>query len=125
MRRLVSVGLASVLPTAAGAPLMDTPDHPQEWRAFYVGHGAGTEALRASAPEGLRWAVPSPSGEFADGEPTGGYAFAPADATDRITDADFARTVPSEAGFAFPDRSWFLPHLGRRLRLRLRFGAGA
>lgn len=52
-RRLVSVGLASVLSTAAGAPLMDTPDYPQEWRAFYVGHGAGTEALRAAAPEGL------------------------------------------------------------------------
>ncbi|MFE3991978.1 anti-sigma factor [Streptomyces goshikiensis] len=32
-------------------------------------------------------------------------------------------TAPSAAGFAFPDQSWFLPYLGRRLRLR--FGAGA
>ncbi len=97
VRRLVSVGLASVLPTAAGAPLMDTPDYPQEWRAFYVGHGAGTEALRAAAPERLHWAVLSPSGDFADGEPAGGYAFAPADAVDRITHADFARAVLDEA----------------------------
>ncbi|MFF3678925.1 hypothetical protein ACFYYS_33770 [Streptomyces sp. NPDC002120] len=45
--RLVAVGLASVLPTASGAPLMDTPGYPQEWREFYAGHVAGTDALRA------------------------------------------------------------------------------
>ncbi|UQW99283.1 NAD(P)H-binding protein [Streptomyces sp. RerS4] len=97
VRRLVSVGLASVLPTAAGPLLMDTPGYPQEWRPFYVGHGAGTEALRAAAPEGLDWAVLSPSGDFANGEPVGGYAFGPADADERITHADFARAVLDEA----------------------------
>lgn len=127
VRRLVSVGLASVLPTASGAPLMDTPGYPQEWREFYVGHGAGTEALRAAAPQGLDWAVLSPAGDFAAGgagardgagpgdedgardeawaqDPAGaqtvaerGYAFAPADADGRITHADFARAVLDEA----------------------------
>ncbi|MFG3001547.1 NAD(P)-dependent oxidoreductase [Streptomyces sp. NPDC048340] len=98
VRRLVSVGLASVLPTGSGALLMDTPGYPQEWREFYVGHGAGTEALRAaSAAAGLDWAVLSPAGDFADGEPAGGYAFGPADAAGRISHADFARAVLDEA----------------------------
>lgn len=101
VRRLVSVGLASVLPTRSGSPLMDTPGYPQEWREFYAGHGAGTEALRAAAPAGLDWAVLSPSGDFApQGEPGaapgGGYAFAPADAGARIPHADFARAVLDE-----------------------------
>ncbi|MBT2452467.1 NAD(P)H-binding protein [Streptomyces sp. ISL-43] len=103
VRRLVSVGLASVLPTASGALLMDTPGYPQEWREFYVGHGAGTEALRAAAgARGLDWAVLSPAGDFAAAEAAGGpsgggYAFAAADAGDRITHADFARAVLDEA----------------------------
>ncbi|MFZ3498313.1 NAD(P)-dependent oxidoreductase [Streptomyces sp. 5.8] len=97
VRRLVSVGLASVLPTHSGALLMDTPGYPQEWREFYVGHGAGTEALRAAAPAALDWAVLSPSGDFTvEGAPGGGYAFAPADADGRITHADFARAVLDE-----------------------------
>lgn len=50
--RLLSVGLASVLATRSGAALMDTPGYPQEWREFYVGHGAGTDALRAAAAGG-------------------------------------------------------------------------
>ncbi|MFJ7272585.1 NAD(P)-dependent oxidoreductase [Streptomyces sp. NPDC099050] len=96
--RLVSVGLASVLPTRSGAPLMDTPGYPQEWREFYVGHGAGTEALRAAAPAGLDWAVLSPSGDFAPAgsSGSGSYAFAPADAGARIPHADFARAVLDE-----------------------------
>ncbi|MBT2402558.1 MULTISPECIES: NAD(P)-dependent oxidoreductase [unclassified Streptomyces] len=95
--RLVSVGLASVLPTASGAALMDTPGYPQEWREFYVGHGAGTDALEAAAPTGLDWAVLSPAGDFDhDGVPGGGYVFAPADAGSRITPADFARAVLDE-----------------------------
>ncbi|MFD9355653.1 NAD(P)-dependent oxidoreductase [Streptomyces sp. NPDC060031] len=97
VRRLVSVGLASVLPTGSGALLMDTPGYPQEWREFSVGHGDGTDALRAAAPAGLDWAVLSPAGDFADGEPAGGYAFAPADAAGRISHADFARAVLDEA----------------------------
>ncbi|MGO4459850.1 NAD(P)-dependent oxidoreductase [Streptomyces sp. M-16] len=97
VRRLVAVGLASVLPTAAGPLLMDTDGYPQEWREFYVGHGAGTEALRAAAPEGLDWAVLSPAGDFGDGPETGAYAFGPAEAASRITHADFALALLDEA----------------------------
>ncbi|MFD3945029.1 NAD(P)-dependent oxidoreductase [Streptomyces sp. NPDC058579] len=98
VKRLVSVGLASVLPTASGELLMDTPGYPQEWREFYVGHGAGTDALRAaSEPEALDWVVLSPAGDFdREGEPTGGYAVAPAAADSRITPADFARALLDE-----------------------------
>ncbi|MEU9303058.1 NAD(P)H-binding protein [Streptomyces sp. NPDC048269] len=114
--RLVSVGLASVLATESGAALMDTPGYPQEWREFYVGHGAGTDALRAAAPAGLDWAVLSPAGDFGDDAPqtgrstdgtqtgrsadapqAGRYVFGPADAASRISHADFARAVVDEA----------------------------
>ncbi|MFD9728335.1 hypothetical protein [Streptomyces sp. NPDC059072] len=77
---------------------MDTPGYPQEWRGFYVAHGAGTEALRAAAPEALDWAVPSPAGDFAfGGDADGAYVLAPADAAGRITHADFALAVVDEA----------------------------
>lgn len=108
--RLVSVGLASVLADASGTLLMDTPDYPQEWRAFYLGHQAGTDTLRAVAPAGLDWVVLSPAGDF-DHEPAGepgdsgdssekgGYAApVPADAVSRITHASFARAVVDQAG---------------------------
>ncbi|MGK5732993.1 NAD(P)-dependent oxidoreductase [Streptomyces sp. URMC 124] len=95
--RLVSVGLASVLPTETGPLLMDTPGYPQEWREFYLGHGAGTETLRAEAPDGLDWVVLSPAGDFDHaGEPAGHYAIAPADASARITHTDFARALLDE-----------------------------
>ncbi|MFF1872521.1 NAD(P)H-binding protein [Streptomyces sp. CB03911] len=95
--RLVSVGLASVLPTAAGGLLMDTDGYPQEWREFYNGHGAGTDALRAAAPEALDWVVLSPAGDFDhEGSPAGGYVVAAADAASRITPADFARALLDE-----------------------------
>ncbi len=98
VKRLVSVGLASVLPTVSGALLMDTPGYPQEWREFYVGHGAGTEALQAAAPEALDWVVLSPAGDFDhEGEPVGGYVLVPATADSRITTADFARALLDEA----------------------------
>ncbi|MGA5067706.1 NAD(P)-dependent oxidoreductase [Streptomyces exfoliatus] len=98
VKRLVSVGLASVLPTASGDLLMDTPGYPQEWREFYVGHGAGTAALRASAPEALDWVVLSPAGDFDhEGEPSGGYVLAPAAADSRIAHGDFARALLDEA----------------------------
>ncbi|MGW7194657.1 NAD(P)-dependent oxidoreductase [Streptomyces chryseus] len=97
VKRLVSVGLASVLPTASGDLLMDTPGYPQEWREFYVGHGAGTEALRATAPQALDWVVLSPAGDFDhEGEPSGGYVLAPAATDSRITPADFARALLDE-----------------------------
>ena len=98
VKRLVSVGLASVLPTASGDLLMDAPGYPQEWREFYVGHGAGTEALRAAAPEARDWVVFSPAGGFdPQGAPAGGVSRAPAAADSRITPGDFARALLDEA----------------------------
>ncbi|MFI6641827.1 NAD(P)-dependent oxidoreductase [Streptomyces sp. NPDC050504] len=99
VKRLVYVGLASVLPTASGELLMDTPGYPQEWREFYVGHASGVEALRSAAPAALDWAVLSPAGDFAPegSEPSGGYAPAPAEADSRVTHRDFARALVDEA----------------------------
>ncbi|WP_329500951.1 hypothetical protein [Kitasatospora herbaricolor] len=76
---------------------MDTAGYPQEWREFYSAHGAGTDALRAAAPEALDWVVLSPAGDFDhEGSPADGYVVAPADAAGRITPADFARALLDE-----------------------------
>jgi len=94
VRRLVSVGLASVLDTASGTPLMDGPGYPQEYRGFYLSHAAGTEVLRASA---FDWVVVSPAGDFDhEATGTGSYRTAPADAASRIARADFALALLDE-----------------------------
>ncbi|GIF96342.1 NAD(P)-dependent oxidoreductase [Catellatospora citrea] len=94
--RLVTVGLASVLDTASGTPLMDTPGYPQEYRSFYLGHAAGTAALHAATTD-LDWLVLSPAGDFdhAAGR-TGLYRVATADAASRISYPDFAVAVLEE-----------------------------
>lgn len=97
MKRLVSVGIASVLPSADGNLLMDSPGFPALWREFSAGHAAGTEALRVAAPEALDWVVLSPAGDFDhEAVPSGGYALAPAAPDDRIAPADFARALLDE-----------------------------
>ncbi|MEO3812439.1 NAD(P)H-binding protein [Sphaerisporangium sp. B11E5] len=94
--RLVVVGLASVLETAAGVPLMDTPGYPQEYRAFYLGHAAGNEVLRRTATE-VDWVVVSPAGDFDHGGGrTGRYRTAPAEAGSRVSYADFAIALLDE-----------------------------
>ncbi|GGR86160.1 hypothetical protein GCM10010169_33110 [Micromonospora fulviviridis] len=94
--RLVVVGLASVLPTADGVPLMDTPDYPREYRDFYLGHAAGTEVLRREGAD-ADWLVLSPAGDFDHGgTPAGRYRFAPARAASRITYADLALALLDE-----------------------------
>lgn len=95
--RLVTVGLASVLATAGGVPLMDTAGYPQAYRGFYLGHAAGTAVLRAAATE-LDWVVLSPAGDFdhGGGGGSGRYRAAPADATSRITYPDFAIALLDE-----------------------------
>ncbi|GAA2883704.1 hypothetical protein GCM10010517_46980 [Streptosporangium fragile] len=94
--RLDPLGLASALETGSGTLLMDTPGYPQEYRAFYLGHAAGTDVLRtASTP--LDWLVLSPAGDFDHGGTrTGRYRTAPAGAASRISYADFAIALLDE-----------------------------
>ncbi|GIH62873.1 NAD(P)-dependent oxidoreductase [Microbispora siamensis] len=93
--RLVVVGLASVLPGASGAPLMDEPGYPNEYRAFSLGHAAGLEELRTCD---LDWAYVAPAGDFDhDGRPAGRYLLADhGDMASRITYADFAIALLDE-----------------------------
>ncbi|MEV0407777.1 NAD(P)H-binding protein [Actinoallomurus sp. NPDC050550] len=95
VRRLVVVGLASVLPGASGAPMMDEPGYPNEYRSFYLGHAAGLEELRAGD---LDWAYVAPAGDFDhDGGRTGGYRVAEhGDMASRISYADFAIALLDE-----------------------------
>ncbi|GAB2600178.1 NAD(P)-dependent oxidoreductase [Streptomyces capparidis] len=95
VRRLVVVGLASILPGASGAPLMDEPGYPDEYRSFYLGHAAGLDELRAGD---LDWAYLAPAGDFDhDGTRTGRYRIAEhGDPADRITYPDFAIALLDE-----------------------------
>lgn len=93
--RLVVVGLASVMPGASGAPLMDEPGYPNEYRDFFLGHAAGLDELRTCD---LDWAYVAPAGDFDhDGTRTGRYLLADhGDMTSRITYADFAIALLDE-----------------------------
>jgi uncharacterized protein len=95
VRRLVVVGLASIMPGASGAPLMDEPGYPDEYRSFFLGHAAGLEELRTGD---LDWAYVAPAGDFDhDGAPTGRYRIAEhGDPASRITYADFAIALLDE-----------------------------
>jgi len=89
--RVVVVGLASILPTADGTPLMDTGDYPQEYRGLFLAHAAGVAALERD------WVVVSPAGDFAHGGPrTGRYRVAPAAAESRVSYADLAIALIDE-----------------------------
>lgn len=90
------VGLASILKTASGVALMDTPGYPQEYRVFYLGHAAGVDVLRGARSE-LDWLVVSPAGDFDHGGArTGRYRAATADAASRISYPDFAIALLDE-----------------------------
>jgi putative NADH-flavin reductase len=95
VRRLVVVGLASIMPGASGAPLMDEPGYPNEYRSFYLGHAAGLDELRTCD---LDWAYVAPAGDFDhDGTRTGQYRVAEhGDPASRITYADFAIALLDE-----------------------------
>ncbi|GAA0244518.1 NAD(P)-dependent oxidoreductase [Actinomadura nitritigenes] len=95
VRRLLVVGLASIMPGPSGVPLMDEPGYPNEYRSFYLGHAAGLDELRASD---LDWTYVAPAGDFDhDGAPAGRYAIADhGDPASRITYADFAIALLDE-----------------------------
>ncbi|AEB42106.1 NAD(P)-dependent oxidoreductase [Micromonospora maris] len=95
VRRLVVVGLASIMPGASGAALMDEPGYPNEYRSFYLGHAAGLEELQTCD---LDWAYMAPAGDFDhEGTRTGHYRLADhGDAASRISYADFAIALLDE-----------------------------
>ncbi|MBG6101513.1 putative NADH-flavin reductase [Micromonospora vinacea] len=95
VRRLVVVGLASIMPGASGAALMDQPGYPNEYRPFYLGHAAGLDELRTSD---LDWAYLAPAGDFDHGGTrTGHYRVAEhGDPASRISYADFAISLVDE-----------------------------
>jgi uncharacterized protein len=95
VRRLVVVGLASIMPGASGVALMDEPGYPDEYRSFYLGHAAGLDELRTCD---LDWAYVAPAGDFDhDGGRTGRYRVAEhGDPASRISYADFAIALVDE-----------------------------
>ncbi|SCD32109.1 MULTISPECIES: NAD(P)H-binding protein [unclassified Streptomyces] len=94
--RLAVVGLAAVLETADGTPLMDSPGFPPEYRPFCLAHAAGAGVLRTSTTA-LDWLIVSPSGDFdPDGTRSGRYSTASADAASRISHHDFAIALLDE-----------------------------
>ncbi|HEX8627882.1 MAG TPA: NAD(P)H-binding protein [Catenuloplanes sp.] len=94
--RLLVVGVASVLTSASGVALMDTPGYPQGYRSFFLAHAAGAQVLRAEAG-GLDWLIVSPAGDFDhEGVRNGSYRRVPADAASRISHLDFAVALLDE-----------------------------
>ncbi|WP_435207167.1 NAD(P)-dependent oxidoreductase [Micromonospora sp. bgisy143] len=95
VRRLLVVGLASIMPGASGVALMDEPGYPDEYRSFYLGHAAGLDELRACD---LDWAYVAPAGDFEHGGTrTGRYRFAEhGDPASRISYPDFAIALLDE-----------------------------
>jgi uncharacterized protein len=93
--RLIWVGLASILPTADGILLMDTPHYPQEYRAFYLAHQAALDTFVAST---LDWVSIAPAGDFNHADPTrtGTYRITPAQASSLISYADLAIALLDE-----------------------------
>jgi putative NADH-flavin reductase len=98
VKRLVAVGLASLLPGADGIRLLDAPDFPAEFRPFCLGHAEGLEVLRTDGGA-LDWVYVSPAGDFDhEGERSGRYEIREhGDMALRISYADFAIALLDEA----------------------------
>lgn len=97
--RLVTVGLATLLPDADGVRLVDGGSLPEEHRPFSLAHSGGLEVLRAQSASGsLDWVWVSPAGDFDHrGTRVGRYALrAHVDMTARITYPDFAIALLDE-----------------------------
>ena len=95
VRRLVWVGLASILPTADGTLLMDTEGYPREYRSFFLAHKAALDTFAASS---LDWVSVAPTGDFDHADPSrkDSYRVGPADARDLISYADLAIALVDE-----------------------------
>ncbi|USX48623.1 NAD(P)-dependent oxidoreductase [Lentzea sp. HUAS12] len=90
--RIIVVGIYTLLETAPGVRVVDSPDFPAEFRPFCLGHAAGVEVLAASTAD---WLVMSPAGNFG-GTPTGRYRLSQATPSDTLTYEDFALAVVNE-----------------------------
>lgn len=98
VNRLVTVGLASLLPGPDGTRLLDMPGFPAEFRPFCLAHAAGLEALRVEGGT-LDWVYVSPAGDFDhEGERRDHYEIREhGDTAARISYADFALVLLDEA----------------------------
>ncbi|MFI0899930.1 NAD(P)-dependent oxidoreductase [Streptomyces sp. NPDC020983] len=99
VHRLVTVGLAPVLPGPDGVRQLDTPEFPAQFRPFCAAHAAGLDALRAEAGA-LDWLYLAPAGDFVHDSPrpSGRYETRPhSDPQARVTYADFALALLDEA----------------------------
>jgi uncharacterized protein len=91
-KRLVVVGLSSILTDEHGARLMDAPGFPREFHPFCHAHEAGLELLRTSD---IDWLYASPAGDFGAGQ--GGYQAGEfGDPINRISYEDFAVALIDE-----------------------------
>ncbi|MBO2452137.1 NAD(P)H-binding protein [Actinomadura barringtoniae] len=113
VRRVVAVGLASVMPGPSGGLMMDEPGYPNEYRSFYLAHAAGLDVLKES---GLDWTYVAPAGDFDhEGERGGAYAVAAhGDAADRITYPDFAIALIDEVENGAHTRAAFIVRAHRQ-----------
>ncbi|MFR9727425.1 NAD(P)-dependent oxidoreductase [Streptomyces sp. MS19] len=98
VRRLLVVGLATLLTDAAGTPLLEATRLPAEFLPFVHGHRAGLDVLRREGA-GVDWLYASPAGDFDHtGGRTGRYGTAAhGDPGDRVSYQDFAVALLDEA----------------------------
>ncbi|NUS10090.1 MAG: NAD(P)H-binding protein [Streptomyces sp.] len=96
--RLVTAGLASLLPGPDGTRLLDSPGFPAAFRPFCLAHAAGLDALRAEGAA-LDWLCVSPAGDFDhEGPRTGRYEVRPhGDLAARVSYPDFALALLDES----------------------------
>ena len=100
VRRLLVTGGAGSLEVAPGVALIDTPEFPQEWKAFAEGGVAFLDALRSERD--IDWTFFSPAADIFEGPRTGhfrlgGDALMTDDAgNSRISFADYAIAMVDE-----------------------------
>lgn len=109
--RLLVTGGAASLKVASGARLIDTPDFPEDWKAFAMGGIAFLEALREE--KAINWTFFSPAAVIFEGPRTGRYRsggdeLVTDDAGDsRISFADYAIAMVDELEHARHTRARF------------------
>lgn len=92
--RLLVTGGAGSLEVAPGQRLIDTPDFPEEWKAFAMGGVTFLDALRDV--EDVDWTFFSPAALIFEGPRTGAYR----PGTDRLVTDDTGKSRISFADYA-------------------------